>query len=146
MRLMLAVLLAVFVLAAQPADAKCAPSLRVFSGVVTDKLGKPIPGAMVGIAWSEYDGPTGPALSLTDRDGRYRISILFETYSGKGSVAEDECKQRLEVVSLSAFKGSLRSPYQQVRIAEGEDIRLPAAVIWLDAQEPTMLRYLKPSR
>jgi hypothetical protein len=131
------------VLATQSAHAKCAPDFRVFSGVVTDRHGNPVPGAMVGVSWLENAGPAGPALAMTDTKGRYTISVLFDTYSGKGKVTEDECEQRLQVISLSAFKGSLRSPGQSVRIGDAEKVALPPAMIWVDAEAPTALRFLK---
>ena len=55
--------LSIFLLATQSADAKCAADFRVFSGVVTDKEGKPVAGAIVGVSWSEKDGPAGPAMA-----------------------------------------------------------------------------------
>lgn len=139
--------LLILLLVAQTASAKCIADFHVFSGVVTDKAGKPIPGAMVGVSWAEQGGPTGPALALTDSEGRYSIPVLFETYSGKGKVVEDECKQQVEVISVSASKGALRSAYEKVHIGDTENIRLPPAVIWLNASEPTRQRLLRtPSR
>lgn len=135
--------LSILLLAAHPAFAKCGGKYHVFSGVVTDKAGKPIPGATVGIAWTEMRGPAGPALALTDGEGRYRIPVVFETYSGKGKVVEDECKFRVDVVSLSSSKGSLQSNYDLVRIGDAENIRLPSSVIWFERPDGTMQRLLK---
>lgn len=133
-------------LVAQSVSAKCAPDFRVFSGVVTDKEGKPLPGAMVGLSWSDHAGPNGPALALTDSKGRYTVSIPFDTYSGKGTVVVDDCKHRVAVISLSAFKGPLRSAYRQVSIGDGRNVQLPPAVVWVDARETDLTPFLKRPR
>lgn len=137
--------LSLLMLAAQSAHAKCAPDFHIFSGVVTNKAGMPLPGAMVGISWSEHDGPAGPVLAATDKNGRYTIPVLFDTYSGKGNDVEDECMYRVEVISMSAFKGALRSPYVKVPIGREESVRVGPAVIWLELDNPTLVRMLKRS-
>ena len=127
------------------ASAKCAAEFFVFSGIVTNKAGAPVSGALVGISWSEREGPAGPALAVTNRKGYYKIPVLFSTYSGKGKIVEDECEQRIGAVSVSASKGELRSSYQKVPVSRVGNIGLPAAVIWLHADIKPTVRLISPS-
>ena len=138
-------LFSILLLATQSTFAKCMPAYHVFSGVAVDADGKPIPGATVGISWSEFDGPAGPALAVTDGRGRYSIPVFSETYSGKGVVEEDECNWRVALVSASASKGGFVRPTQQVRVGTAEAVRLPPTVIWLkvEVKEETLLPFLK---
>jgi protocatechuate 3,4-dioxygenase beta subunit len=112
-------------LAADPANAKCDSEFFVFSGKVTDKAGVPLPGASVGISWSEWDGPSGPAFAITDSMGRFFVPVAFGTYSGKGTVVEDVCDYRVRSVSFSAHKGRLRSAYRRVAVGTSHNVALP---------------------
>jgi hypothetical protein len=136
--------LPILLIAAQAVSAKCAPDFFMFSGVVTDKAGIPLAGALVGISWSELDGATGPALTMTDAKGRYSIPVAFDTYSGKGIIAEDACNQKIRSVSVSAYKGHLRSPYQRVLVGARNHITLPTSMVWLQADKKPVVRLIQP--
>ena len=133
-------------LATQDAGAKCAFDFITFSGKVIDQSGAPLAGALVGISWSEKEGITGPALALTDSKGMYAIPIAFNTYSGKGTVYEDECNLRLERISISAHKGNLRSPYQQITLGPTKKFRLPTLKVFLTQEKEPLSRFIRPPR
>ncbi|GAA4791463.1 hypothetical protein GCM10023307_16060 [Lysobacter hankyongensis] len=116
----------------------------MFSGKVTDKAGAPLPGASVGISWSEWDGPSGPALAMTDSTGRFSVRVAFDTYSGKGTVAEDLCNHRVRSVSFSAHKGRLRSVYQRVAIGASHNVTLPISVVWVELDKKPVVRLIRP--
>jgi hypothetical protein len=136
--------LTVLLLATHPASAKCASEFFVFSGKVTDKAGAPLPGASVGISWSEWDGPSGPALAITDSTGRFSVPIAFDTYSGKGTVVEDLCNHRVRSVSFSAHKGRLRSAYQRVAIGASHNVTLPISVVWVELDKKPVVQLVRP--
>lgn len=62
-------------------------------GRVVDTEGRPIPGALVSVAWG-----TGPAPEIaveTDRDGRFRLHLpegLYRLAAHTGSGASGECE------------------------------------------------------
>ena len=107
------------------AAARCAEGARVFSGVVVDKRGAPISGAVVGIAWAELEGVAGPSLGATDSRGRYRVRILFNKYSGKGRTYEDECKYVPKKVSVSAYGHQLVSAARKVLVGPSMEVVVP---------------------
>jgi len=107
------------------AAARCADGSRVFSGVVEDKRGVPVRGAVVGVAWNELEGAAGPSLGATDANGRYSVRIVFSTYSGKGRKYEDECKFAPLEASVSAYGGNLVSAARKVSVGPAEAVAVP---------------------
>ena len=125
--------------------AKCAGDFYAFTGLVVDTSGKPLAGAAIGISWNEYEGITGPAIAITDANGRYRIPIFFNKYSGKGAVYEDDCNQRLRWISVTAYKGNLRSPFLRQKVVGTETVRLPTIKVWVETEkEPPRVQFIEP--
>ena len=136
------VALLLLMLASQVSYAKCAGDFYAFTGSVVDSTGKPLPGATVGISWNEYEGITGPAVATTDTHGRYRILIYFDNYSGKGAVHEDDCNQRLRWISVTAYKGHLRSPFLRHKVVGTETVRVPTIKVWVETEkDPPKLKF-----
>jgi hypothetical protein len=125
-------------------SAKCASEQFMFSGTALDAAGMPLSGALIGISWLEQAGVTGPALSQTDANGHYIISIAFDTYSGKGAAAEDQCNQKISSVSVVAQKGQFRSPYQRVSVDVQAKIRVPPLKVSLKIDENPAVRLIRP--
>lgn len=128
----------------EPIWAKCASERYVFSGTVLGSAGVPLPDALVGISWLEHGGAAGPALSQTDANGHYTVSVAFDTYSGKGAVAEDQCNQKISIVSVVAQKGRLRSPYQRISVSAQGKIRVPSLRVSLEIDENPTVRLIRP--
>jgi hypothetical protein len=101
------------------AIAKCGSKTFTLSGTVVMPDGRPAAGALVGAAWKEDGLIGGPALSKTDANGRYSISITFHTYSSTPSKSWYECAGKLEQVAVSAYSDSLYAPPVPVQVREG---------------------------
>ena len=81
-------------------SAKCEGEFHAISGVVADGMGKPIPGAHVRATWTEWRR-TASGSAVADGQGRYRLQIQFNPFSGEGPNG-DACQGRLAGVSLVA--------------------------------------------
>ena len=115
-------LILLFLMAITPAAlAKCAPRFYVVSGVVLDAHGAPAADALVGVSWTEQSEPSGPALALSDKDGRYSIPIVFRTDSGQ-SVFGDQCNGVLKEVSVSAFTATHRSEFERIPVGTSSQV------------------------
>jgi hypothetical protein len=128
MRALLAILS--FTIFVPSASAKCAPRLYVVSGSVVKADGSPASGAMVGASWVEQSVPAGPAMTLTDRNGHYSISVWFDTYSGSSLLFADTCNGALKQVSLSAYTSAQHS--QPILVPVGRASQVRAASIQID--------------
>jgi len=109
---------------APDAMAKCGARSYTISGLVVDSTGAPARGAWVGVSWIQQSRPAGPALSVTDEDGRYSIAVTFDTYSGY-SLRGDKCNGALTHASLSASTPSGRSDPVLVSISAGPEVSAP---------------------
>ena len=107
MRVLFAFLLLTVI--APSASAKCAMQLFLVTGVVVDSGGAPVPNALVGASWIRQFVPAGPAMALTDRNGKYSIPIWFDTYSGYSLLEGDECDETLGQASLTAYTSTEHS-------------------------------------
>jgi protocatechuate 3,4-dioxygenase beta subunit len=121
-------ILAVAILLLAPAHswAKCADQLYVFSGSVVDKKGVPVSGALVGVSWSENSRPTGPAMALTNREGRYSVPISFDTTSPGPTDYRYRCDGALDAVSIAAYSKKMRSIHLKVTVGPQRSINVPA--------------------
>lgn len=131
------VTLAVLLFAAPQVAAKCADGFVLVTGTVVDAEGEPARGVSVGVSWLERGGQVGPAMALTDEEGRYSIPVTFRTYSGSKLFGGDICEWALEEVSLAAYSRSHRS--RHVRLEIGSRTAVEAPVITIDtpiATEP----------
>ena len=134
--------LAVLVLAVPcAAAARCAEGSRVFSGVVEDKRGVPVGGAVVGVAWNELEGVAGPRLGGADANGRYSVRIVFSTYSGKARKYEDECKFEPREASVSAYGRNRVSAARKVSVGPAKAVAVPPLRLTVSSspdQEPNV--------
>ncbi len=134
----------VLLLAAHDVDAKCIGGFITFSGKVVDRTGAALPGAAVGISWSEYEGIAGPALGMTDTQGMYVIPVAYSAYSGKGKIYEDSCDFRLKSVSISAYKDGMMSPRRRIRLVASKALRLPTLKVFLTQDKESSVRFIMP--
>ena len=111
------------------ASAKCAVQLFLVTGVALDSDGAPVSGALVGASWIDHSVPGGPAMSLTDRNGKYSIPIWFDTYSGHSLLWGDECDETLSQVSVSAYTSTEYSLPLLVPISNAQQVTVPALKI-----------------
>ena len=105
--------------------AKCGARFYVISGSVVDSSGSPSSNALVGVSWVAQSLPRGPAMALTDRDGRYAILIRFDTYSGHSFLFGDECDATLSQISVSAYTHDKRSLPALVPIGMSSQVVAP---------------------
>jgi len=111
-----------FVLAAmlpvQVSRAEClAPLIRV-SGTVVDIKGTAVPKAIVGVSWLERGKAAGPALASADAKGAFTIVFRWGLFSGSKPDGSDECKGRLNPISVTAYSASARSMPVVVSVGE----------------------------
>ncbi|MGX5673992.1 hypothetical protein [Thermomonas fusca] len=104
---------------------KCPATGYVATGKIALENGKPAVGATVGISWIEANEPAGPAIGITDSQGKYKIRIPFHVYSGE-SVQGDICTGRLSKLSIMAYTKNMQSfsTVQQVQIGADGIIKL----------------------
>ena len=124
MRALLAFLLLAVI--APSASAKCAMQLFLVSGIVVDSGGTPVPNALVGASWIRQSVPAGPAMALTDRNGKYSIPIWFDTYSGHSLLLGDLCDETLGQTSLIAYTSTEHSSPVLLSIDNVHQIIAPA--------------------
>ena len=119
------IFLIALLLAAPPLAAKCADQFFMFSGSVMDQQGAPAAAVLVGVSWAEQSGVAGPAMSLTDAQGRYSIPVSFNTYSGHSVLEGDECNGALGRASISAYSSTHRSRFLTVDVGAQSEIAVP---------------------
>jgi hypothetical protein len=134
------VLLAFLIFAAisPGAFAKCATQLFLVTGVVVDTQGVPVPNALVGASWIQHSAPAGPAMALTDRNGKYTIPILFDTYSGQSLLLGDLCDETIDQISLTAYTSSKYSFPVLVSIGKVNNIIAPSLKIENEIQRESI--------
>lgn len=108
------------------ASAKCAMRLFLVTGVVVDSGGIPVPNALVGASWIRQSVPAGPAMALTDRNGKYSIPIWFDTYSGHSLLMGDLCDETLGQASLTAYTSTEHSLPALVPIGNAHQVIAPS--------------------
>lgn len=129
------ILFALLLIAASPsALADCAAQSYLLSGSVVDAEGLPLSGAMVGAAWVKWGTPQGPALAVTNSDGRYSIPIHFDTWSGMSDWG-DGCDAELGQVSVSAYTGTKYALPETVSTGEARQVVVPVLKVSQDIQE-----------
>lgn len=109
-------LLLAIVLAAPAVSAKCVSTPHVVSGTVVDAGGAPAVDAKVAFAWSDALGVRGPYLASTDANGRYEVTLWFNTYSKGSFWRGDICKASFQTVSVAARHSHLASSPRAVAI------------------------------
>ncbi|WP_431286290.1 carboxypeptidase-like regulatory domain-containing protein [Roseateles chitinivorans] len=92
-------------------QAKCAEQTYLLEGQVEDGSGRPAVGALVGASWLEGGQPAGPAIAVTDRAGRYRLSVRFRPNDDMPTHGQ-ACTDRLGRVGVVAYLSGQRSPLQ----------------------------------
>ena len=128
MRTLLVLLLLAII--APDALAKCGSRFYVVSGTVVTEGGATARNVLVGVSWIEQSSPGGPAMALTDQEGRYSIPVRFDTYSGSSLLFGDKCEAVLKQISVAAYTGTRRSESQLVPV--GDASQVTAAPIKID--------------
>jgi len=127
MKTLLAFLL--LAISASSASAKCVVQLFQVTGVVVDSSGTAVPNALVGASWIRQSVPAGPAMALTDRNGKYTIPIWFDTYSGHSLLVGDVCDETLDQASLTAYTSTEQSSSVLVPIGSVSQVIAPSLKI-----------------
>lgn len=107
------------------ASAKCATQFYVVSGTVVSDDGAPVSNALVGVSWIEQSIPSGPAMALTDQNGRYSIPIQFSSDSGVSPLFGDKCGAALNQVAVSAYTSTRHSESLLVPASNAPQITAP---------------------
>ncbi|GGK16996.1 hypothetical protein GCM10011394_27760 [Luteimonas terricola] len=89
---------------------------------------------MVGAAWVKWGAPRGPAIAVTDSEGRYSIHIHFDTWSGTSEWGDD-CDAELGQVSVSAYTSTQYALPETVSTGEARQIVAPVLKVSQDIQE-----------
>jgi hypothetical protein len=105
---------------ASSAQASCVVKTYLISGVVVDRSGDSVPGALVGASWNEAVHPAGPSMTTTGSDGSFSLKVRFNTYTGSTSVGGDYCNGELRLIALSACAGDSRSMPLSVTIGDAQ--------------------------
>lgn len=132
-----AVLLALALLPAV-AHAKCVELTYTFEGRVLSESGRPAAGALVGVSWLEFGQAAGPAITVADGEGLYRVSVRFRP-GNDITLRGPACTERLESINITAYSGDLRSYPTRVRVT-GHNRKLPEIRI----SEPAASPWLRP--
>lgn len=98
------------------ASAKCIAPIFDLSGTVRDWEGRAVPGAAIAVSWVERGRAQGPAITRSDRDGRYSLKIVFNTYTKGSWFRGDICKEELTNVAVSAFAPGLGSDSERIAV------------------------------
>lgn len=105
-------LLILFGLATPVADAACPLREYVVPGVITGPAG-PVAGATVEAEWEEKSIGTASTRTTSGADGRFVLTIQFDTYSGRTFGGTDKCESALDEaqvrVSAPGFDGAQRA-------------------------------------
>src|SRR5690606_3192986 len=100
--------------------------------------GAPAASVLVGVSWSQNSVSVGPAMSLTDSEGRYSIPVSFNTYSGHSALRGDICRGVLRQVSVSAYSDSERSGHLILDVGSASQVDVPSLQITAPIKrEPT---------
>ena len=97
-------------------SAKCSELFYTFRGQVFDKYGNPAVGAFVGASWLEYGQIAGPAISVTDRSGYYRLFVRFRPNDDIPLVGA-ACTDKIMHINLIAYVDDQRSTPTKVPIS-----------------------------
>ncbi|GGA88277.1 hypothetical protein GCM10011521_28310 [Arenimonas soli] len=77
----------------------------------------------------ETGGQVGPAMTLTDEEGRFSLPVTFRTYSGSKLFGGDICKWALQEVAVAAYSHSHRSTYLRVQVGSQTAVEVPTIKI-----------------
>lgn len=94
------------------------PQFYLLSGSVFEKDGSPATGAAVGAAWKEIGSIGGPALSLTDENGRFSMLMEFHPYSRTRHDYRYGCDAKLDSVLVRSHSKTHQSPPLRVSVTE----------------------------
>ena len=97
---------------------KCVAVTVEIDGVVEHRSKNPAKGAVVAVSWVRNGLPQGPAMALTDDEGRYSVSFQFDTFSSSSILRGDRCTSDLTHVSISAFTPGYRSEFLAVQLSD----------------------------
>lgn len=115
--------------------AKCIELTYSFEGQVVSESGKPVAGALVGVSWLELGQAAGPAITVADSKGLYRLSVRFRP-GNDITLFGPACTERLERINIIAYTGEQRSFPAQFQVTSLKqklpNVRIdePAASPW----------------
>ncbi|GAB2524205.1 hypothetical protein GCM10027188_28970 [Lysobacter humi (ex Lee et al. 2017)] len=89
---------------------------------------------MVGVSWVKWALPQGPIIAVSDTDGRYSITLLFDTWSGMSQLGDD-CDAQLGKVSVSAFTNTHYALAESVDVGSQRELPVPALRITQGVQQ-----------
>jgi hypothetical protein len=117
------------------AHGECVELTYFLEGQVLSESGRPAAGALVGVSWLEFGQAAGPAITVADSKGHYRLSVRFRP-SNDMPIVGPACTDRLDRINIIAYAGDQRSPPAQVGISglkqKLQNVRIsePAASPW----------------
>jgi len=101
------------------AHAKCKTPIYVIEGNVRDLGNRPVPEAIVAVAWLHRGHASAPAVTTTDSAGRYRLEFRFDEYT-RGSLFGDVCKEKLAEVAASVVAPAYERAARRIPISGTE--------------------------